>query len=178
MRNILFIALMTLVAASNLGAASSNRTPDLSFRDLAGSKVSIGELRGSIAVVNFWATWCAPCREEFPMLSSLAQRYAGKVRFVSISADDDPNSKKQRAEIHRFLADQQPGMEIWVGADLDALGRCGLGRVLPATLVLDAKGQVVARIEGQAREQDITTPIEWLLQGQIGPEPPALLKRY
>lgn len=178
MRKTIFVLLVSLAVASNLGAADSQRLPNLQYQSLSGSKVRLSDLHGSIAVVNFWATWCVPCREEFPLLSRLTQRYAGKVRFVSISADDDPKDKKQRAKIDRFLTDQKPAMEIWLGADVDDLHRFGLAQILPGTLVLDADGQVISRIEGQAREDDLVAPIEWLLSGQTGPAPPALLKRY
>jgi thiol-disulfide isomerase/thioredoxin len=177
-RRAIFLLMMGLAAASNLGAADSKHAPNLQFQTLSGNKVKIGDLHGSIAVVNFWATWCGPCREEFPLLSILAEKYAGKVRFVSISADNDPTSKKSRAQIDRFLDEQKPAMEIWLGADLDSLQRCGLGQVLPGTMILDANGQVVSRIEGQARKDDLVAPIEWLLNGQSGPAPPALVKRY
>lgn len=169
---------MGLAVASNLGAADSKPIPNLQYQNLSGSKVHLGDLHGSIAVVNFWATWCGPCREEFPLLSKLTQKYAGKVRFVSISADDDPTSKKVRAKIDQFLNDQKPAMEIWLGANVDDLHRFGLAQILPGTLILDANGQVISRIEGQAREEDVAAPIEWLLNGQTGPEPPAVVKRY
>lgn len=166
-------------AACATGAAQPKRAPNLEFESMAGAKEKIGDLRGSIAVVNFWATWCVPCRQEFPMLSQLTEKFAGrKVRFVSISADEDPMSRKGRAKIDQFLTEQKPAMEIWLGADLDALERCGLGNVLPGTMILDANGQIVFRIEGQAHEEDITGPIEWLLNGESGPAPPPLVKRY
>ena len=169
---------MGLAVASNLGAADSNRLPNLEYQNLSGSKMRLADLHGSIAVVNFWATWCGPCREEFPLLSRLTQKYAGKVRFVSISADDDPRNKKPRALIERFLTDQKPAMEIWLGADVDDLHRFGLAQILPSTLILDANGQVISRVEGQAREQDLVGPIEWLLGGQQGTAPAAVVKRY
>ena len=96
----------------------------------------------------------------------------------SISVDNDPTSRKQRAKIEEFLTEQKPSMEIWVGADLDALQRCGLGEVLPGTMILDANGQVISRAEGQAHEEDITGPIDWVLNGEQGPEPAVAVKRY
>lgn len=162
-----------------LGAAQPKRAPNLGFQSLTGSKVKIADLKGSIAVVNFWATWCVPCRQELPMLSRLTERYAArKVRFVAVSADEDPTSRKQRAKIDQFLSEQKPAMEIWLGADLDSLERAGLGNVLPGTMILDADGQVIARVEGQAHEEDITGPLDWLLSGEQRSAPAPVIKRY
>jgi thiol-disulfide isomerase/thioredoxin len=171
--------LVLLVLGCACGSAQSRKTPNLDFQDLDGNKHRLADPRGSIAVVNFWATWCGPCREELPMLSRLTQQYASRnVRFISISADEDPSSRKQRDKINKFLNDQKPAMEIWVGADLDALERCGLGQLLPATMILDSNGQIVSRIEGQAHEEDITQPVDWLLNGKVGTPPAAIVKRY
>ncbi len=160
-------------------AAESRHLPNLTFENLTGSKEKIGDLRGSIAVVNFWATWCAPCRQELPMLSRLSQQFAGKkVRFVAISIDENPASRKQRTKIDQFLSEEKPAMEIWLGGDLDSLERCGLGDVVPGTIILDSDGQVVSRVEGQAHEEDITDAVEWILNGEGGPAPQAVVKRY
>lgn len=157
----------------------AKRAPNLTFRNLAGAEVKVADLRGSITVINFWATWCGPCREEMPMLSKLAQIYSAKrVKFVAISADEDPGSKKNRARIDEFLTLQKPAMEIWVGADLGTLDRLQLGNVLPATLILDEDGEVIARVLGQAQEDDVKTPIDWLLNSRSGPAPTAAVKRY
>lgn len=57
-------------------------------RDLDGREQTLDRWRGEILVLNFWATWCTPCREEMPILSELAERYRGRVQFVGIAADD------------------------------------------------------------------------------------------
>jgi thiol-disulfide isomerase/thioredoxin len=148
---------------------------NLKFQDMAGHTERLGSLRGRIAVVNFWATWCAPCRAELPMLSRVEQQYAGRgVEFVAISVD----SRKDQAKIARYMAEEKPGLRVWVGADLDTLGRLGLGNVVPATLVLDAKGDAVGRIEGEAEEADVRGYLDWLLRGRRGKAPPARIKRY
>ncbi len=178
MRSLLLLTLLAI--GCPIAAAQVRRPPNLEFQDLRGTKHRLADLRGSVAVVNYWATWCVPCREELPMLSKLMQKYAGVgVRFIAISADDDPIAHKQRAKIDQFLDAERPAMDIWLGADLDALERCGLGQVLPATMVLNANGEVIARIEGRAREEDLVAPIEWLLNPEQSPTaPPALVKRY
>jgi thiol-disulfide isomerase/thioredoxin len=155
--------------------AQAKRAPNLEFKDLSGNTRKVAELRGSIAVVNFWATWCGPCREELPLLSKLSQGYgARKVRFIAASADGE----KDRSKVDQFLKKSPLGMEVWVGADLDMLERAGLGEVLPATLILDDQGEIIARIQGQAREADIRVALDWLLGGRVGPAPPSVIRHY
>jgi thiol-disulfide isomerase/thioredoxin len=155
--------------------AQAKRAPNLELKDLAGHSHKLRELQGSIVVLNFWATWCSPCREELPLLSGLSIKYAGKkVRFVAVSMDDS----RDRAKIDQFLSRQNFEMEVWVGANLDTLERAGLGNEVPATLILDEQGEIVARILGQAREEDVKGPVEWLLGGKAGPPPSALVNRY
>lgn len=153
----------------------SKRPPNLELKNLSGKTTKVSDLRGSIAVINFWATWCAPCQEELPLLVKLEKEYARKnVRFVAVSADE----AKNRAKLDRFVSAHQIGMEIWVGADLDMLERARLGNELPATLILDEQGEVVARILGEAREEEIRHPLDWLLSGRSGLAPDALVKHY
>lgn len=109
------------------------------------------------------------------MLSALTREYGEKrVRFIAASADES----KDRAKVDAFLDRDPLAMEVWVGADLDMIERAGLGNVLPATLIVDEQGEVVARILGQAREEDIRQPLDWLLSGRSGAAPAAVTKRY
>jgi thiol-disulfide isomerase/thioredoxin len=159
-----------------LPTAQAKRAPNLEMKDLTGNTRKVADLRGSIVVLNFWATWCGPCREELPLLSNLSSAYAGKkVRFIAASADEEKN----RAKVDRFLSSNNLlSMEVWTGADLDMLERAGLGNELPATLILDEQGEIVARVLGQAHQEDIEQPLKWLLGGKVGPAPPAITKRY
>ena len=169
----LTVALLCLVVFAP--TAHAKRAPNLEFKDRGGQTRHTSELRGSITVLNFWATWCGPCLEELPLLSRLNAEYSGKnVRFIAASADE----AKNRAAVDRFVAAHSVAMEIWLGADLDMLERAGLGNELPATLILDEQGEVVARVLGEAREDDIRHPLEWLLGGKNGPPPDALVKHY
>jgi hypothetical protein len=95
-----------------------------------------------------------------------------------ISADEAPYKPKNRAKIDLFLSQQHPDMDVWLGADLDMLDRLALGNILPATVILDEQGEIVARVMGQAHEEDIKVPLEWLLNGKTGPAPTPVTKRY
>jgi len=168
-------ALAALLFCCLIPVAQAKRPPNLSLKDLKGNKQSISSLRGSIVVLNFWATWCGPCREELPLLSRLSEEYsAKKVRFVATSVD----VAKDRPQVDEFLKHFSIAFDVWVGADMDTLEDAGLGNVLPITLILDEQGEIIARVQGQAREEDIRKPLEWLLSGKDGPAPEALTKRY
>jgi hypothetical protein len=65
---------------------------------------------------------------------------------------------------------------VWTGADTDTLSRLGLGIELPATIVLDENGEVICRLLGEARETDLRTALDWLLNGRSGPVPEAIVK--
>jgi thiol-disulfide isomerase/thioredoxin len=153
----------------------AKRAPNLELTDQAGKTQKIADLRGSIAVVNFWATWCGPCREELPMLTRLSGEYgAKKVRFIAVSADE----WKNRAAVGQFVTANHLNMEVWLGGSLDMLERADLGNELPATFILDEQGDVVTRIRGEAREEDIRKALDWLLAGKNGPAPDAIVKHY
>jgi thiol-disulfide isomerase/thioredoxin len=172
-------AFSALLICTIIPVAEAKRAPNLEFKNLAGQTQRISDLRGSITVVNFWATWCGPCIEELPLLSRLSQEYSPKkVRFVAISADESPDSTKTRARVDLFLSHQKLTMDIWLGADLDMLDRLNLGNELPATVILDEQGEVVSRVMGQAHQEDISAPLDWLLSDRTGPAPQAVVKRY
>jgi thiol-disulfide isomerase/thioredoxin len=155
--------------------AGAKHAPDPAFKSLDGQTRKLSALRGQVVVVNFWATWCGPCQEELPRLSAIAESYAGKpVRFVLISIDEPKN----RAKIPAVLARLHASLESWDDADTDTMDRFGLGNIVPGTAILDDKGEVVARIMGEAREEDVRGAVDWLLGGRALPAPPAMTKRY
>jgi thiol-disulfide isomerase/thioredoxin len=153
----------------------AKRVPDPAFKTLGGQTRKLSTLHGQIVVVNFWATWCGPCQEELPRLSQIAASYTGKpVSFVFISID----APKDRAKIPAALARLHVDFDSWIGADTDTLDHFGLGDIVPGTLVLDENGEPVARVMGEAKEDDVRKPVDWLLGGKQGDPPTALTKRY
>lgn len=174
MKKLMSIALC-LACLSTAHIADAKGVPNPAFKDLAGHSQRLSELQGQIVVLSFWATWCAPCREELPRLSKLSEGFVGrKVHFVAVSIDD----AKDRAKIEPYLMKQQIHLDVWVGGSADLLGRFGMGDIVPATLILDDQGQVITRIMGEAKDEDVRGPLEWLLNGHQGAAPEQKLKRY
>jgi len=165
---------VTVLTCALAGVAPAKDAPSLSLKDLSGAQHSITEYQGKVVVLNFWATWCGPCRHELPMLSDLAARYGYNVMFVAASLDDSTTL----AHVPQYLKDAKITLPVWTGASTSDLDRLHLGIMLPATMVIDTDGTPITRIEGQAREKDITSAVDWALQGHSGRRPKALVKRY
>ncbi len=166
---------MAVAAVLLATPAMAKKAPDPAFKTLGGETRKLSALRGKIVVVNFWATWCGSCQEELPRLQQIAASYAGKpVSFVFISIDD----AKDRGKIPVTLERLHVSLESWVGGDTDMLDGFGLGNIVPGTVVLDEKGDAIARVMGEAKEADVRGPVDWLLGGRNGAAPAAVTKRY
>jgi thiol-disulfide isomerase/thioredoxin len=126
------------------------------FSDLRGEPVSLARFQGRPLVVNFWATWCAPCREEMPGFDRLQERWAGRVQFVGLSSDPP-------AKVDRFARDLGIHYPLWVGGDLVAELARRLGNsaaVLPYTVLLDGSGQVVETRAGTYSEAELELKLQ------------------
>jgi thiol-disulfide isomerase/thioredoxin len=129
------------------------------FRDLQGRPRSLGEFQGNVVVLNFWATWCAPCREEMPAFERLQAKWNGRgVQFVGVSAEEAPKV----LEFAKRLGVSYP---LWVGADdVSELSR-RLGNrtgVLPHTVVFDRQQVVAAMRVGAYPEPALDSLLEEL----------------
>jgi thiol-disulfide isomerase/thioredoxin len=149
--------------------------PDFTLTNLDGKTHSLAEYRGKIVVLNFWATWCLPCREEMPMLSKLAPKYGEKdVAFLAASIDDAQTQSK----IVHFLEKKKITLAVFTGATPETLKQFNLGEIVPATLILDRDGTSIFRIEGEASKKDISSRLDWLLSDRSGKQPKILIKNY
>jgi thiol-disulfide isomerase/thioredoxin len=127
---------------------SRRDAPDVTGTTLTGARFRLAADRGSVVVMNFWGSWCTPCREEAPALGALAQHFAGAdVRFIGVDIRDDPASAE--AFMHTFRIGY-PSLND--PNDLIALDFSGTipPASIPTTLVIDRSGHIAARIVGQA----------------------------
>ena len=130
------------------------------FPDLEGLPQSVEQWRGKVVVVNFWATWCAPCREEIPMLLKLQEKYGGRgLQLVGIAIDQAEKVRPYAAEMGMnfpVLLASAEGIEL-----TRQLGnRAG---VLPYTIVLGRDGQIASREVGVLKETRIEALLSRLL---------------
>lgn len=160
-------------AALLLAAAKKDLPAELNLTDLEGKKVHLKDLRSKIVVVNFWATWCGPCKEEMPMFVDVEKAWAPKgIVFVGASLDD----KKTVKDIPSFLEKYKIDFPVWTGATLDDMDRLKMGEAVPDTAFLDESGVIVSRVEGEIKRNELVERLEWLTSDRKGPAPQALLR--
>jgi thiol-disulfide isomerase/thioredoxin len=131
--------------------------PDFTVERFEGGSVTLSALKGHVVLVDFWATWCPPCREEMPYLVKLAKQYEAQgVRLVAVSNDD---LDEQREAVGRFV-ERLPELKPYAVFGTPQLGADYLVRVLPTLYVIDRQGHIVASGTGQASEAQIERWIE------------------
>jgi len=129
-----------------LSASSVGQQPligteiDLSLKDLAGIDQTLSSYRGRIVVLNFWATWCVPCRKEMPDLAAIQNAYAPfGVQVIGASADE----LADRAKVVQFIREAKVNFQVWLGATTADMQKFGVGPGLPATVIIGRNGKIV-----------------------------------
>jgi len=165
---VLFVVVMLVGAVGGYLISGSPRTGQVAaervlgatFPDLSGESRTIGDWKGKVLVVNFWATWCPPCLEEIPMFVRLQRQLGGQgLQFVGIAVD-------QHDKVVEFVARNAVNYPIMIG-QLDAIkiaetaGNHSGG--LPYTLIFDRSGQLVSRHSGGLTEKELKPIIQQLL---------------
>lgn len=168
-RRALLIA-MLLPACAIAGTPSSD-SPDVSLPDLQGQQHRLAEYHGKVTVVNFWATWCGPCKHEMPLFTDAVKHYGSdRIQVVAISLDDSTTQGK----IPTFAEKEKMPFPILLG-NTEAMQKLGLGEAVPATAFLDPNGNVIARILGEVSKSELKARLDWMLGGETGKEPPATI---
>ena len=122
-----------------------------SFLDERGTSRSLGQFQGKLLVLNFWATWCGPCRAEIPAFTRAQSRWAERgVQFLGLSAEE-------RAKVDGFAREISVNYPLWVGQGVDELGR-RLGNrrgFLPFTVIVGPAGEILDAKVGAYSEGQI-----------------------
>jgi thiol-disulfide isomerase/thioredoxin len=150
------IAEQELATSANLIGAEV----PLALKDLFGVEQSLSSYRGRIVVVNFWATYCLPCRKEMPDLAAIQNQYAALgVQVIGASSD----TIDERAKVLQFIKETKLNFPVWIGASAADMLRFGLGSALPGTVIIGRDGKVVAQFRGIINQADLKKRLDTLL---------------
>lgn len=128
--------------------ATRRAAPSVEWTTLDGRTISLASLKGQVVLIDFWATWCPPCREEIPHLITLYADHAGQLEIIGISMDDDP-----AADVPPFAKKHAIPYPLVAGTEAIARAFGGI-RALPTTFLIDRQGRIAHKYLGY---QDLET---------------------
>jgi peroxiredoxin len=132
----LLLAAALPVPAKAPGAWTGGATPPLALPDLSGKPVKLADFRGKVVLVNFWATWCEPCRDEMPSFERLRASLAGRpFEILAVNLAEPPS------RIRGFLEKMPMSFPVLLDTDM-ATAKAWGARVLPATYVIAPDGRI------------------------------------
>jgi peroxiredoxin len=158
---------------SSLSPLVGKRAPDFSLEDLNGKKVSLASYKGKAVLVNFWATWCGPCKLETPWLVDLRNQYASQgFEILGISTDDIDRSDpkmfgQEKKEIAAFVQQMHMPYPVLIEGDQLSKPYGGLD-AMPTSFYVDRNGTIVSAQMGITSKDDMEANIRKALSGANG----------
>ena len=119
----------------------ANIAPDFTMLDMDGNEVTLASFFGKPIVLNFWASWCGPCKMEMPEIQKFYDKYGQEIHFLLVSVDDSLAAAKT------FISDSGYTFPVFFDTDLDAAIKYSV-YALPTTYFIDAEGYAVAQASG------------------------------
>lgn len=145
-------------------AKVSGTEVDLRLRDLSGVEQNLSSFKGRIVILNFWATYCIPCRKEMPDLAAIQNEYAALgVQVIGASTDEAAD----RAKVLQFIKETKINFPIWMGATSSDMLKFGLGSALPGTVVIGKDGRIAKVISGVINQADLKKQIDAMLASNV-----------
>ena len=141
---------------SQATASQQAAAPGFTVKDLTGAEHAIQPGDGKVYVLNFWATWCPPCRAEFPEMDQFAKAHKDRVAFYALNVQESGD------KVQGFLQDNGYTLPVLLDKDGRA-ARLYSVRAIPTTVILDEKGHVLLRQEGMATARQL----EEALKGRL-----------
>jgi thiol-disulfide isomerase/thioredoxin len=153
------ITLLLLLAPTTTLAQTSRTAPTVKLKNLQGRTLRLEQYKGKVVLINFWATWCPPCRTEIPQLVKWQQEY-GRQGLQIIGVTYPPQT---RAEVRRFAGKMKMNYELVLGTKATKL-LFTKSETLPLTIVIDRAGNVRHVIEGIIFPEEFDEQIKTLLK--------------
>jgi len=146
-----------VAADEGLPDLRGKRAPDFSLRTVEGKKVSLSDYKGKAVLINFWATWCAPCKIEMPWLVALRKQYATQgFEILGVSEDD---ADTPRTKLAKFGQEEGLNYPLLVGDDAVSRKYGGV-EFLPTSYFVGRDGKIVAETAGLVSKDEVEASIK------------------
>ncbi len=147
----------------SVGSAEGGKRADFAWED-GKTAVKLSDFsKGKPVFLNFWATWCPPCRRELPAIVKLHKQLADKVVFIGLACENEASTKKSAPKVSSFLQKNNIGYLNIVG-DEDAINKIsaayGNVEVIPTTFIIDNNGVIIDKLVGDRSEKDFLAALK------------------
>jgi len=151
-RNFLITLMVFIIISFFIFTGCKSSYGDFTLMDLDGNEISLSDFNGKVLILNFWATWCSPCREEIPDFVEVYNEYESKdVQFIGVSNEDISTLKS-------FVEDYGISYPILID-DANIMGKWGISAI-PTTFVFDKNGQIIFKNVGMMTGEQLKNIIE------------------
>ena len=134
--------------------------PDSTFYDMNGNRVNLSDFVGKPMIVNFWATWCGPCKNEMPHFQKMYEEYGDRIEFIMINATD--GERDTVSVVQKYISNNGYTFHVYCDTDLDAINTYGV-YAFPSTLIINADGSIFDARVGAFTESQLQAYINALL---------------
>jgi len=158
MRRIVILILLAILPSLSFGQ-TGQKAPSLVIKDLEGRTFRLSDYKGKVVLLNFWATWCPPCRAEMPDLIKMQRDYRGRgLQVIGITYPP-----QTAGEVRRFIRKLRVNYPVAIGTK-ETKALFDLGETLPLTVIIDREGNFREVIEGILLPQEFEQKIKPLLK--------------
>jgi peroxiredoxin len=136
LKSLFLSGLLMLFNGSLLAASEIEPAPDFTLKSRSGENIKLSELRGNVVMVNFWASWCGPCRQEMPLLQQLYDRYQGMgFTLLGVNVDEEPTAAE------KMLKEIPVNFPVLYDSD-NKVSKQYQVKAMPSTFMVDRDGNV------------------------------------
>lgn len=136
--------------------------PDFTVYDMEGEAVKLSDFRGKPVLVNFWATWCGPCKMEMPSFEALYAEYGDRVEFMMVNLTD--GSQETRTTVRKYLAETGYSFPVYLDTTTQAAYAYGVYSI-PMSVFVDANGEIIHTQIGMMSEDSLRSLVEAMIGG-------------
>ena len=147
-------------AVQNTASAEvKQKAPDFSMLDSSGNTVRLSEMQGKPVILNFWASWCPPCRVEMPDFNKVYKELGSEVHFMMINLADGQHETVEKGS--QYIKDNGFSFPVYYDTKQEGAYTYGI-RSIPTTLFIDKEGYVIAGAQGAIDENQLRNGIEMI----------------
>lgn len=153
---IFLIPLLFMAFTSPLPSKVGDKAPEFKLKDLNGKEVKLSDYKGKIVLIDFWATWCGPCRKGIPDLIELQNEYKNEIVVLGITLDNKTNTAK---DVDPFVKNMKINYPV-LWTDDETIKNYGNINSIPTSFVVDKKGVIVSKHVGLVAKSEYVKDIK------------------